>query len=392
MSVTDHFVSACTVWYRRIACKAARSLAESPPAPKSSAFLLSCGMGCFSAPLDPELLQDIRKHRKLVQILQTMSENLDETTKMLLLGAGESGKSTIFKQMRIINATGYSEAELAQFRWIIHRNVLDAIKILVEQVHARDVALLDENEDLADAVLLWPSESLNPEMAATIEMLWADPGIQQVFDLRAEYQLGDNAPVLLSDVKRIAAVDYLPTTDDALRARVRTSGVVSKDFSVKGRPFVVWDVGGQRSERRNWLPLFNHVTVIIFVVAISEYDQVVAEDRAKNRMQESLELFTQIVNSKHFKDADVMIFFNKRDLFAEKIERVDPKKWFPEYKGGCNYKAAEAYFTKLFKGCVEGDRKNIYTYTTCATDTGNMKFVLDAVSDMLVSAAMSGGY
>ena len=35
--------------------------------------------------------------------------------KMLLLGAGESGKSTIFKQMKIINKDGYSEKERKEF-------------------------------------------------------------------------------------------------------------------------------------------------------------------------------------------------------------------------------------------------------------------------------------
>lgn len=35
--------------------------------------------------------------------------------KMLLLGAGESGKSTLFKQMKIINKNGYSEKERMEF-------------------------------------------------------------------------------------------------------------------------------------------------------------------------------------------------------------------------------------------------------------------------------------
>ena len=34
-----------------------------------------------------------------------------------------------------------------------------------------------------------------------------------------------------------------------------------------------------------------------------------------------------------------MLFLNKRDLFEEKIKTVDPKKWFPDYTGGCNYDA-----------------------------------------------------
>ena len=37
------------------------------------------------------------------------------------------------------------------------------------------------------------------------------------------------------------------------------------------------DVGGQRSERRKWIHCFENVTSIMFLVALSEYDQVLVE-------------------------------------------------------------------------------------------------------------------
>ena len=347
-------------------------------------------MGLCTGAQDPEDVEVSRKSKKFLQQISMDSNDLNSKSKLLLLGAGESGKSTVFKQIRIINSSGYSEGELKQFKWIVHRNVLDAIKILVEQVHARDIELAEANEDIADQVVLWDSENLNPEMAESISRLWADPGIQQVFERRAEFQIGDNAQYFLSDVRRIGEHDYLPTTADALSARVRTSGVVSKNFEIKGKPFAVYDVGGQRSERRNWLPLFDHVTAVVFVAAISEYDQVVAEDRSKNRMHEALDLFAQIVNSKHFGEAAVMIFLNKKDLFAEKIKKVDPGTWFPEYKGGCNYEAAEEFFKQEFHRRVEDKDKKIYTYTTCATDTGNISAVFQSVSDIYAAEQIGG--
>jgi len=36
----------------------------------------------------------------------------------------------------------------------------------------------------------------------------------------------------------------------------------------------VFDVGGQRSERKKWIHCFEGVQCLIFIVAISEYDQV----------------------------------------------------------------------------------------------------------------------
>ena len=104
--------------------------------------------------------------------------------------------------------------------------------------------------------------------------MWQDSAIQACFKLRAEFQLGDSVPYFLKNVDRLSTPNYLPSTDDVLRARVRTSGVVSKEFSLKNSEFRLYDVGGQRSERRRWLQFFDHVTAIVFVAAISEYNQV----------------------------------------------------------------------------------------------------------------------
>ena len=82
-------------------------------------------------------------------------------------------------------------------------------------------------------------------------------------------------------------------------------------------------MGGQRSD----------VTAIIFRVAMSEYDQALHEDEKTNRMQESLKLFDSICNNKWFTDTSIILFLNKKDLFAEKIKRSPLTVCFPEYPG-----------------------------------------------------------
>lgn len=93
------------------------------------------------------------------------------------------------------------------------------------------------------------------------------------------------------------------------------------------------DVGGQRSERKKWMHCFQDVTAVIFCVALSEYDLKLYEDDTTNRMQESLKLFREICNSKWFTDTAVILFLNKKDLFADKISRVDLNVCFQDYTG-----------------------------------------------------------
>lgn len=50
-------------------------------------------------------------------------------------------------------------------------------------------------------------------------------------------------------------------------------------------------------------------------------------------MIESMQLFSSICNSSWFLNTAMILFLNKKDLFAEKIERVNITTCFPEYEG-----------------------------------------------------------
>jgi GTPase SAR1 family protein len=80
------------------------------------------------------------------------------------------------------------------------------------------------------------------------------------------------------------------------------------------------DVGGQRNERRKWIHCFEDVTAIIFVAALSEYDQVLEEDNETNRMVESLKLFEDTINNDWFNRKPIILFLNKVDIFEKKLE------------------------------------------------------------------------
>lgn len=87
-----------------------------------------------------------------------------------------------------------------------------------------------------------------------------------------------------------------------------------------------------RNERKKWIHCFEDVTLLLFVVAINEYDTICEEDCATNRLHEALNLFKDIINNIWFAHTNVVLFLNKVDLFREKIQHVNMNICFPRYR------------------------------------------------------------
>jgi len=322
------------------------------------------------------------------KFLKEEKKRMDAEVKLLLLGAGESGKSTIAKQMKIIHLDGFPEGERMSYKSIIYNNVVVSMKSLATA--CRDLGIEVSAGNRAAATRLLESDSnyfsgtLNAELAGDIRSLWTDPGIQKAYERQNEFQLNDSAAYYFNQIDIIAKSDYVPSEQDVLRSRAKTTGIIETEFIVEKTKFRMVDVGGQRSERKKWMHCFQDVTAVIFCVALSEYDLRLYEDDQTNRMHESLKLFKEICNSKWFTDTSMILFLNKKDLFEKKIQRIDLKVTFPEYEGGCNYDNALAYIRDKFLAQNENPKKHIYTHATCATDTGNIQVVFNAVKDIIL--------
>lgn len=255
---------------------------------------------------------------------QMQSDNLadQQVNKLLLLGAGESGKSTLFKQMINIYGKGFSEGERRIYGPIIQNNVMTSIKMLIVQSEKFGEPSTQQAKEAASVIdTMRADEPITETMANYIKILWADVGIQETYENRAAFQLFDSAAFFFGKIDIIANQDYLPDKEDVLRSRVRTTGIVENEFEIEGNLFKMFDVGGQRNERKKWIHCFENVTAVIFVVAISAYDMVLYEDEHTNRMMEALNLFEEICNSKWFAETAMILFLNKRDLFEEKNQK-----------------------------------------------------------------------
>lgn len=311
--------------------------------------------------------------------------------KLLLLGAGESGKSTIVKQMKIIHDSGFTPEDFRQYKPVVYSNTIQSMVAILRAMQSLQIPF-DEVAREQDAKMVFDivtrmedTEPFSEEFLMTMKRLWTDAGVQQCFQRSNEYQLNDSAKYFLDDLDRLGRKDYMPTEQDILRTRVKTTGIVEVHFSFKNLNFKLFDVGGQRSERKKWIHCFEDVTAIIFCVAMSEYDQVLHEDETTNRMQESLKLFDSICNNKWFLDTSIILFLNKKDLFEEKIKRSPLTICFPEYTGEQNYQEAAAFVQAQFEAKNKSNDKEIYCHMTCATDTTNIQFVFDAVTDVIIA-------
>jgi len=211
--------------------------------------------------------------------------------------------------------------------------------------------------------------------------------MKQVWAKRSAVNVVDSHKMFLEQIPRIASPDYKPSTQDVLAARIRTTGIVVENYRIDDTDFVMYDVGGQRSERRKWINCFEGVTAVIFVAALSEYDQTLAEAKRSNRMVEALTLFQSVCNNRAFENTSILLFLNKRDIFQEKVMHSDiaAQKPFCEFAGPAkDYEAGVRYFTQKFKDCIMDDEVNDnFIHVTCATDTHNMEFVLASASTII---------
>jgi len=321
-----------------------------------------------------------------------MSKDRDEDgkiNKLLLLGAGESGKSTLFKQMINIYGKGFPESERVSYAPIIYNNIITSMKTLCKQSanFGQVTAAAQASKEIIENELKG-DEEIGPELGQHIALLWKDPGIQQTYNARTQFQLTDSAKYFFDKINEVAADGYLPTQQDVLRSRVRTTGIVENEFEIDGNRFKMFDVGGQRNERKKWIHCFENVTAVLFVAAISEYDQVLYEDENTNRMVEALNLFEEICNSRWFNETAMILFLNKRDLFGEKIVKVPLTVCFPDYSGEQTYEAGSEFMKNQFESRNHNDEKVVYTHVTCATDTDNVAAVFNAVKDIIIRGSL----
>ncbi|XP_029913494.1 guanine nucleotide-binding protein subunit alpha-13b [Myripristis murdjan] len=343
--------------------------------------------------------EQLRKSKEIDKCLNRDKTYVKRLVKILLLGAGESGKSTFLKQMRIIHGQDFDQRAKEEFRATIFSNVIKGIRVLVDAREKLHIPWGDpSNQQHGDTMMAFDTRSAMAHGHGMVETkvflhylpsiraLWADQGIQNAYDRRREFQLGESVKYFLDNLEKLGQSDYLPSQQDILLARKPTKGIHEYDFEIKNVPFKMVDVGGQRSERRRWFECFDSVTSILFLVSSSEYDQVLMEDRQTNRLSESLNIFETIVNNRVFSNVSIILFLNKTDLLEEKVKQVSIRDYFPEFSGDPTSLAdVQRFLVECFRNKRrEQQQKPLYNHFTTAINTENIRLVFRDVKDTIL--------
>ncbi|KAJ2994386.1 Guanine nucleotide-binding protein G(t) subunit alpha-3 [Globomyces sp. JEL0801] len=329
--------------------------------------------------LEHYLLNERKKYREA-----------EREPKLLILGSSDAGKSTFLKQLKILHGSGFTDQEITAAKQNAIQQVITVSELILQN---GDDNIKSKYSGISQFLNLseGPYDALPLAVIKCMSKLWEDPDVQCLCK-----ELKHLIPE--SSDKNIGSIEYRMTNEgnspcsilykEILLLRVVTQVISETIFQVKNVNFHFYDVSGLTHHRKHWIPYFEHVLGVIFLVDISAYDRNLAENPEVNRLVDALNLFNEIVNHKLLANASMMLFFNKKDLFEVKTSEVYIKDYFPDYTGildillfllGRVGSASDGgrYFHKKFFDLIKNKSKTVDAHFTCCTDTNLIKKVSD---------------
>jgi guanine nucleotide-binding protein subunit alpha len=112
------------------------------------------------------------------------------------IGAGESGKSTVLKQVKLLHDGGYTREERESFKEVIFSNTVQSMKVTLEAMVKLHIDFSNpHNEFNARLLTEMPAqlEVLDQDVVDAIACLWEDEGVKKCISRSNEFQLNDSA-------------------------------------------------------------------------------------------------------------------------------------------------------------------------------------------------------
>ncbi|KAK7264349.1 hypothetical protein RJT34_31956 [Clitoria ternatea] len=312
--------------------------------------------------------------------------------KFLLVGCAKSGTCTMFKQAKLLYNVPFSENERQNIKLVIQSNLYRYLGILLEareifedslsqnknEQHGDESTSLGITREIIDTTIysIGPRlkafsewllkymvsgnlEAIFPaatrEYAPLVEELWRDEAIQATYNRRKEIKmLPRTASYFLERAIEISRIDYEPLDMDILYAEGMTisNGLTCMDFSFpvssgedsldpeyRHDPSLRYQLirihPKSLGENCKWLNMFEDTDVVLFSVALTDYDQYIVDSNgvATNKILAAKNLFENIITNGVFNKKKFLLILTKFDLLEEKIEQVPLTRceWFSDF-------------------------------------------------------------
>eukprot|EP00301_Raphidiophrys_heterophryoidea_P011634 c17790_g1_i1.p1 GENE.c17790_g1_i1~~c17790_g1_i1.p1 ORF type:complete len:374 (-),score=91.18 c17790_g1_i1:277-1398(-) len=346
------------------------------------------------------------------------------TLKLLILGAAGAGKTTLFKQMKNIHhnsarpfetspqSNPCKKEDQAYFAQLIRSQCVQDFCSLVKE--AKRLLLLTPEITKTVETLLGPFHSSqdNPQVAAqllqnentrtTLLAIWHSAPIQKAFVSLKRFRAIEYTQHFLDNLEEIGCASYHPTELDILLNYTPSKGSVQTSVSIS--PTLncrLIDVGGRKSERRNWLTHFDNVDAVVFVAALNEFDHfVVAGDNETvhtNKLADSISLFEDIAQCPLLANSAMILVLGKRDVFDHKLKRtkeakdsnttaanaMDFNSCFPEYSGdSTDSKKVARFISKQFQSKCNTSTQSFFVHSVNGLCREEVRGVMDVLDEL----------
>ncbi|XP_021331576.2 guanine nucleotide-binding protein subunit alpha-12 isoform X1 [Danio rerio] len=312
---------------------------------------------------------------------------------ILLVGMNDSGTSTFFKQIRLINGEDFNLKQRLGFREAIYENIIQGMWVLVKERNKLGIPLQNSANEIHEIsftsddclrVKFTEPSAFQPYVEA-VDSLWKDSGIQETYrrsDFKGhEYFICDSVKYHFDNIQRIGQLDYLPHNQDILHARSRWTTLEDMYYVLRDTPFVV--------AQSSILPFIARMkfnfrdTTILFIIGSSDYDRMLYDS---NCLADSLSIFKSIINHKYYSSSTIILLFNKMDLLREKVQTADIRKHFPEFQGDPHrLEDVQKFLVQSFKMRKLKNSGPIYYHMITAVDTENIRTVYNTIKHAILS-------
>lgn len=369
-------------------------------------------MNCLRPP-HPVSHEKHQRHKAIEKELENETKAQKANgKKLLILGPSESGKTTVLKQMKLLYDKTYTTEERKAYVPAIWANVVDSLCTILNAMSTSAMQLTNpENEQYKECLQSFITSSqpttsstrartisqaiassqfniggeLPENVVHSILELCKDAGVRECFDKSKQIpDLNESAKHFIDQTDVLFSSNYIPTDQDILYARIVTTQISEHRIVMRNLTLRIFDVAGHKALRKKWVPYFDDSLAIIFVAAISAYDQQLREDKTVNRLHDALALFDEVINNKLLINTPVILFLNKIDLLKKKLATSPIQKYMLDYKGDNSYEDSCKYFAKKFLFINQNKSREIYTHFTWATDSSQIKKVFTSVIDLVV--------